>query len=92
MQLQNATIQITEEMKPYINPHKEEISFLQRALLLYPYIQNGTISHGRAAEILGVSKWSLIQAYGAIGISYVNMSAQDLRRDIDTAFEAAESK
>lgn len=88
MQLQTATIQIPTEMKPYINTHKSEIDFKQRALLLYPFIQNNTISHGRAAEILGTSKWSLIQLYGSMGIPYIDMDEEELEQDIRNALVA----
>ena len=89
LKLQTATIQITEGMKPYVNSHKEEIDFKQRALLLYPFIQNGTISHGKAAEILGISIWSLIQLYGSLGIPYIDMSEEELHEDIKNAMVAA---
>ena len=82
LKLQTATIQITEGMKPYVNSHK-------RALLIYPFIQNGTISHGKAAEILGISKWSLIQLYGSLGIPYIDMSEEELQEDIKNAMVAA---
>lgn len=32
-------------------------------MMIYPYIKNLIISHGRAAEILGISKWELITLY-----------------------------
>lgn len=89
MELKPATIQITEGMQPYINSHKSEIDFKQRALLLYPFIQNNTISHGRAAEILGVSKWSLIQLYGSMGIPYIDMTKEELYEEIKNAMTAA---
>ena len=89
MQLQKATIQITEAMKPYVNTNKTEINSTQRALLLYPYIHNGTISYGRAAEILGIKKWSLIQLMGSLGIPYINMEQEELDKDISTALAAA---
>ena len=89
MQLQAATIQITEGMKPYINTKKAEMDARQRAMLLYPFIQNGTISHGRAAEILGMSKWSLIQLYGLLGIPFIDMEAAELDRDIAVALAAS---
>ena len=92
MQLQAATIQITEGMKPYINTKKAEMDARQRAMLLYPFIQNGTISHGRAAEILGMSKWSLIQLYGLLGIPFIDMEASELNRDIAVALAASESR
>ena len=64
----------------------------QRAMLLYPFIQNGTISHGRAAEILGMSKWSLIQLYGLLGIPFIDMEVSELNRDIAVALAASESR
>ena len=89
MPLQNATIQITAEMLPYINTHRSEIDFKQRALLLYPFIQNNTLSHGRVAEILGTSKWALIQLYGSMGIPYIDMEEAELEKDVETALAAA---
>lgn len=89
MTLQPATIQISIEMKPYINTHKSEIDFKQRALLLYPFIQNNTLSHGKAAEILGMSKWSLIQLYGSMGIPYIDMEEAELATDIENALVAS---
>lgn len=89
MKLQPATIQITTEMKPYINTHKSEIDFKQRALLLYPFIQNNTLSHGRAAEILGINKWTLIQLYGSMGIPYIDMDEAELSADIENAMTAS---
>ena len=53
-------------------------------ILLYPYIYNQTISHGRAAEILGVSKSDLITIYDKLGYSYYDLIQDDLEDDIDT--------
>ena len=79
-------------MQPYINTKRTEIGIQQRAMLLFPYIQNGTISHGRAAEFLVMSKWSLIQLYGSLGIPYIDMDAAELERDIAAALTASENK
>lgn len=89
MTLQTVNIQVTEGMKPYINTNRAEIDFKQRALLLYPFIQNNTISHGKAAEILGISKWSLIQLYGSMGIPYIDMTKSELEEDISVAIGAS---
>ncbi len=89
MPLKPATIEITAGMEPYINTHKSEIDFKQRALLLYPFIQNNTLSHGRAAEILGITKWALIQLYGSMGIPYIDMDEDELKSDIEYAVSAA---
>ena len=39
--MQTATIEITAAMEPYVN--KRDMWLKQRAMLLYLYIQNGTI-------------------------------------------------
>ena len=51
-------------------------------MLLYPYIKNLSISHGRAAEILGVRKTELIEFYDSMGIPYLNQSEEALEADL----------
>ena len=50
--------------------------------MLYPFIQNLTISHGRAAEILGVHKFDLIDFYCSMGLPYLNQSVADLEDEM----------
>lgn len=72
-------------MAPYLNSiNDSESVFARNAMLLYPFIKNMTISHGRAAEILGVRKTDLIGFYDSMGISFLNQSRQDLINDIQT--------
>ena len=80
MEMTCVTMQIPVAMKPYIFTDPDEI-LIQRALLLHPYIKNLTISYGRAAEILGVSKWQLIELYAKEGISYINLSWAEVEED-----------
>ncbi len=75
---------VPEAMAPYLADMSEELSFERDAMLLYPFIQNLTISHGRAAEILGVHKTDLIEFYDSIGIPYLNQSEEDLMEDLAT--------
>ena len=55
--------------------------FERNAMLLYPFIQNMTISHGRAAEILGVHKLDLIAYYGKLGLPYLDMDEKELNAE-----------
>ena len=50
----------------------------------YPYILNQTISHGRAAEILGIRKSELIDLYDKLGYSYFDMTMDDLDDELNT--------
>lgn len=56
------------------------------ALSFYP--EQYTFSR-QAAEILGISKWSLIQLYGSMGIPYIDMEEAELATDIENALVAS---
>ena len=87
--MEYATIQlkVPKEMQVYFTDDyafesNEELK--RNALLLYPYIYNNTISHGRAAEILGIKKIDLIDLYDAMGFPYFDMDITDVISDIQT--------
>lgn len=56
----------------------------RNALLLYPYIHNNIISHGRAAEILGIKKLDLIDLYDKMGFPYFDMDISEVEKDMQT--------
>ena len=62
----------------------------RNALLLYPFIKNETISHGRAAEILGISKWELNELYGSEGIPYIDQCWDEAEQDAANVMELLE--
>lgn len=82
MKTVNVQLAVPEEMIPYLANEDIELSFERNAMLLYPFIKNMTISHGRAAEILGVRKWDLIEYYDSIGIPYLNQSKNEILADV----------
>ena len=61
-----------------------ETELIRNALLLYPYILNQTISHGGAAEILGIRKSELIDIYDKLGYSYLDMTMDELDLELET--------
>ncbi len=77
-------ITIPEEMVPFVLLSDGEAQLKRNAMLLYPYIQDGTISHGKAAEILGIHKLDLIVLYSRMGLDYLTESEIDLKKDIET--------
>lgn len=77
-------ITIPEEMLPFVLLSDGEAQLKRNAMLLYPYIQDGTISHGKAAEILGIHKLDLIVLYSRMGLDYLTESEIDLKKDIET--------
>jgi hypothetical protein len=57
---------------------------MENAMILYPYIKNLTISHGRAAEILGINKLDLIAFYNDMGLAYLDMGMDEIEEDVST--------
>lgn len=78
MNLVNANIKVPEGMIPYLDSQSTGMELLRNALILYPYIMNGTISNGKAAEILGLFKYELIEIYNSIGLPYISMDIKDV--------------
>lgn len=81
---ESVTIQVPVGMSKYLVSVNPEAELTRNALLLYPYILNQTISHGRAAEILGLKKSELIDLYDKLGYSYLDMTLDDLEEDLET--------
>jgi len=69
-----------------------KMEMIRNALLLYPYIFNQTISHGRAAEILGIRKSELIDIYDRLGYSYLDMTMDELDLELETFRQLKENE
>ena len=72
-----------EGMVQYLASDDEELSLRQNAMILYPLIDNLTISYGRAAELLGISKRNLIELYSSMGIPYLTQTDDELQSDLE---------
>ena len=75
------SIDVPSELAKLMASAASQDEFGRNALLLYPFIQNMTISHGRAAEILGVHKLDLIAFYGKLGLPYLDVSEEELNAE-----------
>ena len=84
MALVDMNIKVPLEMAVYLAPSGQVTGLERNAMLLYPYILKQVISHGRAAEILGIRKNDLTDIYDKIGFSYLGQTMDDL----DTELEA----
>lgn len=84
MNTRKVEIDIPEALVQYTVLMDKEALLKRNAMLVYPYIQDGTISHGKAAEILGVGKLDLIILYGKMGLPYFNETEEELEEDMET--------
>lgn len=80
---ESVTIRVPAGMSKYLKAVNPETELIRNALLLYPYILNQTISHGGAAEILGIRKSELIEIYDKLGYSYLDMTMDTLHLELE---------
>lgn len=84
-------IRIPEAMAPYVESYDERQNLRRNALILYQSIRNGALSHGRAAELLGIDERDLIRIYEDMGIPYYDMGRDELDAELAT-YEALKGK
>lgn len=82
MQLADVKISVPLEMVSYVTPDNKHMELERNALLLYPYIKNLTISHGRAAEMLGIHKFELIELYDKLGLAYLDLDINEVEEEV----------
>ncbi|MCD7717328.1 MAG: UPF0175 family protein [Lachnospiraceae bacterium] len=75
-------ITVPGEMKSYVTYYNKNMELERNALLLYPYIKNLTISHGKAAEILGIHKTDLIELYEKLGLPYLDLDVAEVEEEV----------
>ena len=92
MEMAMVEINVPKDMIPFVAVKDAEGQIKRNALLLYQYIANNTISHGRAAELLGMHKLDLIDMYGKMGLSYYDMKLEEIEEDAETIKELREKK
>ncbi|MCD8023654.1 MAG: UPF0175 family protein, partial [Lachnospiraceae bacterium] len=77
-------IDVPERMTQYVVLNDEKEVRIRNAMVLYPYIQNGQISHGKAAELLGMHKLDLIKLYSNLGLPYLDMTEEEFQDELAT--------
>lgn len=87
MELTNIEICVPKEMKTFLLNENASDELKRNALILYPYIKDLTISHGRAAEILGIPKWDLIELYEDMGLPYLDMDISEVEKEVDSYYQ-----
>ena len=90
MLMTSMEINLPVSVKDYVLDETTEE--MRNALLLYPSIANHTISHGRAAELLGMKKMELIKLYSKIGISYLDMTDEEFEEEIQIVKKLVNAK
>lgn len=85
------SMEMPEELISFVVHAGKEDQLKRNAMILYPYVHDGIISHGRAAEILGIFKMDLIVLYGKLGLPYIEMSDEEIEEELEAVKELGEA-
>ena len=80
--MESLKIDLPEELIPFATPKNQDERNLLNAMLIYPAIHSGKISHGKAAEILGLKKFDLLKIYSEVGLPYFDLTENELAEDL----------
>ena len=82
MTMAKVEIDVPMEIVPYTVVEDKDAQTLRNAMLVYPYIKSGVVSHGKAAEMLGLHKIDLIMLYGSLGLPYFDETEDEFEEDL----------
>ena len=82
MEKTRVEILVPKEMASFVVINDSDTELKRNALLLYPHILDNSISHGKAAELLGINKIDLIVLYGKMGLSYLDEDMGEIEADL----------
>ena len=88
MTMTKVEIDVPEEIVPYTVLEDKDAQITRNAMLVYPYIKSGVMSHGKAAEMLGLHKIDLITLYGKLGLPYFDETEEEFEEEIKIIGEA----
>ena len=82
MTMTEVRIRVPSEVAAYLQTENQRSELERNALLLYPAVNSHAISHGRAAEMLGIRKYDLIELYDQLGLSYLSQSMDEIDEEL----------
>lgn len=84
MAMQTLTIEVPEELLELLGS-PEEASLKARESLVADLLREGRISQGQAAQMLGVTRWDILDMMARLCIPSGPETAEEMRRDIENA-------
>jgi hypothetical protein len=83
--LRAVTIEIPENVLVGSGQSTEEFAKGAKLLLLAKLFELGRVSSGKAAEVCGMTRVELLLAAGKLGVSPVQLDADELKRELADA-------
>ncbi|MCB1035650.1 MAG: UPF0175 family protein [Acidobacteria bacterium] len=85
-------VELPRDLVAALNVDPSELGLRAREWILLELFQEGIISSGKAAEVLGMTKSAFLQLLDLHGLAYLDASLDDLERQQEVAMSAVEGR
>lgn len=82
-------MKLPEELVSVLGATGKGISQRAKELLVIELFREEKLSSGKAASLLGMSKFAFIQRLAAAGVPFIDMSKEEFLKDVETASKTA---
>lgn len=79
--------EMPSEILNYVSVDDKNYSNKVKELMVYALVEDGKISFGKGAEMLGINKADFIVSLGKMGIAYFNEDIEEVEDDLTTLDE-----
>lgn len=77
-------VELPEEVVSWFGWTETEVPHRIREALVMELLRQHVISQGKAAELLGISRWDLYEVMGRYKVPAIDMTLEELKRELAT--------
>jgi predicted HTH domain antitoxin len=77
------TVQLDDDLAAILRREEEPVERAALEMIVLELYRRGTISSGKAAELLDVPRYDFIQRASALGIPYFNLTPEELDAEVE---------
>jgi predicted HTH domain antitoxin len=77
-----ATLHIDNDLMAILERESEPIDQVARELIVFELYRRGTISGGKAAQLLGMERYAFIKRAASLGIPYFQITPEELDAEV----------
>jgi predicted HTH domain antitoxin len=77
------TVLLDDDLAAILTREEEPVERAALEMIVLELYRRGTVSSGKAAELLGVPRYDFIQRASALGIPYFNLTPEELDAEVE---------
>ena len=75
------TVTLDTDLATLLQKRDQPIQKTAREMIILELYRQGSISSGKAAQLLDMSRWEFIQHASQLGIAFFNLNAEEWQRE-----------